>query len=278
MSSGIRHQDAQYLRDYLTAGDATRYDLLPEGVVCLNVTHSNLKAYIADIRIDLHTTIENVKHKLYTHIGTKPHYQRLSLYDGDRYLYPLDDNSKMLGYYSVENGMRIHIHDSDPHSMSKDGGLEDVSKIQKYRMSEEDYDKRKGTLREWIKNEKAKDPNWKMKPMNQKGDEATPTVQEEYDTSIESVSHIKMGERCECQPGARRGIVSFVGEVEGLKEGYWVGVTFDEPLGKSNGTIKGKEYFKCPENFGGFLRGKNVTCGDFPEIDEFGDDDDEDEI
>ncbi len=187
MSSGIRHQDAQYLRDYLTAGDATRYDLLPEGVVCLNVTHSNLKAYIADIRIDLHTTIENVKHKLYTHIGTKPHYQRLSLYDGDRYLYPLDDNSKMLGYYSVENGMRIHIHDSDPHSMSKDGGLEDVSKIQKYRMSEEDYDKRKGTLREWIKKEKAKDPNWKMKPMNQKGDEATPTVQEEYDTSIESV-------------------------------------------------------------------------------------------
>ena len=54
-------------------------------------------------------------------------------------------------------------------------------------MSEEDYDKRKGTLREWIKKEKAKDPNWKMKPMNQKGDEATPTVQEEYDTSIESV-------------------------------------------------------------------------------------------
>ena len=187
MSSGIKHQDAQYLRDYLTAGDATRYNLLPEGVVCLNVTHSNLKAYVADIRIDLHTTIENVKHKLYTHIGTKPHYQRLSLYDGDRYLYPLDDDSKMLGYYSAENGMRIHVHDTDPHSMSKDGGLEDVSKIQKYRMSEEDYDKRKGTLREWIKKEKAKDPNWRMKSMNQNGDGTPAPVQEEYDTSIESV-------------------------------------------------------------------------------------------
>ena len=84
---------------------------MPEGVVCLNVTHSNLKAYIADIKIDLHTSIENVKHKLYSHTGTKPHYQRLSLYDGEKYLYPLDDNSKKLGYYSVENGMRIHIFD-----------------------------------------------------------------------------------------------------------------------------------------------------------------------
>lgn len=50
----------------------------------------------------------------------------------------------------------------DPFSLSKNGGLEDVSKVQKYRMSEEDYDTRKGTLREWIKKEKAKNTDWKV--------------------------------------------------------------------------------------------------------------------
>ncbi len=29
-------------------------------------------------------------------------------------------------------------------------------------MSEEDYDKRKGTLRDWIKQQKAKDENWQV--------------------------------------------------------------------------------------------------------------------
>ena len=32
--------------------------------------------------------------------------------------------------------------------------------IAKYRMSEEEYEKRQGTVRSWIKEQKAKDPNW----------------------------------------------------------------------------------------------------------------------
>ena len=44
----------------------------------------------------------------------------------------------------------------DPFSLSRNGGLDDVSNVKKYRMSEEEYDKRSGTLREWIKKEKQK--------------------------------------------------------------------------------------------------------------------------
>ena len=49
----------------------------------------------------------------------------------------------------------------DPHSLAKHGWLEDTSKVEKYRMSDADYDKRKGTVRKWIAEQKAKDPTWK---------------------------------------------------------------------------------------------------------------------
>lgn len=37
--------------------------------------------------------------------------------------------------------------DDDPFSLTRGGALEDTSLVSKYRMSEEDYDKRQGTLR-----------------------------------------------------------------------------------------------------------------------------------
>lgn len=54
-----------------------------------------------------------------------------------------------------------------------------------------------------------------------------------------------------------------------------MGVQFDEPVGKSDGTIKGEKIFECLPGFGGFVRGKNVKVGDYPErsiLDELDDD------
>ncbi|CAM9672076.1 unnamed protein product, partial [Phaeothamnion confervicola] len=96
-------------------------------------------------------------------------------------------------------------------------------------------------------------------------------------------AHVKVGDRCEVQPGGRRGEVALVGEVSGLKPGYWVGVRFDEPVGRCDGTVRGARVFECPggAGFGGFVRPRNVTAGDFPARDLLEDDDgesDEDEI
>ena len=56
---------------------------------------------------------------------------------------------------------------------------------------------------------------------------------------------------------------------------------FDEPVGLTNGTVKGHQVFDAGgERMGGFIRGKNVKVGDFPErdlMDEL-DDSDEDEL
>ena len=46
-----------------------------------------------------------------------------------------------------------------------------------------------------------------------------------------------------------KGRVSYFGPVH-YSSGNWVGVTMEKPVGKNNGVIKGKEYFKCKENHG----------------------------
>lgn len=52
---------------------------------------------------------------------------------------------------------------------------------------------------------------------------------------LSNFQNIKVGSRCEVEPGAKRGVVKFVGRAEPLGPGFWVGVQYDEPLGKHDG-------------------------------------------
>ena len=75
-------------------------------------------------------------------------------------------------------------------------------------------------------------------------------------------------------PGGKRGEVKFVGKAgKGLPLGYWIGVQYDEPVGKNDGTVKGVKYFECLPGYGSMLRPDLVKVGDYPEIDEFASDD-----
>ena len=62
-----------------------------------------------------------------------------------------------------------------------------------------------------------------------------------------------------------------------MTSGYWVGVCFDEPVGRSDGYAKGIKIFDCTPKYGGFIRGKNVSVGDYRVRDLMDDDEDEDE-
>ena len=60
------------------------------------------------------------------------------------------------------------------------------------------------------------------------------------------------------------GEVKYIGEVH-FKPGMWIGIQYDEPFGKNDGSVEGKRYFQCQPKYGGFVRVGNVTVGDFPE-------------
>jgi dynactin complex subunit len=62
------------------------------------------------------------------------------------------------------------------------------------------------------------------------------------------------------------GVVQFIGEIESLGHGMWIGVLHDEPVGTSNGVIDGRRLFACPKKHGGFYKGQEVTVEKHAEI------------
>ena len=68
--------DHHIIRDYVTAMDHMQYSNLPDGVVAVLITHSNMSTNHVDIRFDLHNTILEVKERLRKHVGTPPEYQK----------------------------------------------------------------------------------------------------------------------------------------------------------------------------------------------------------
>ena len=320
----IRNKDLLALRAYVTANDATQYDNVHKSTVVLDLTHSNLKQRQIEIRFDKHDTLARLRQRIHQKTGTPPHFQHLQIIGGGQILQEIPPETQdhyKLGYFGLEHhGLEVHCLDLDVNSGSKGGQYEDTSLVKKYQMSDEEYSKRKGTLKDWAREQQKKDSSFTLakharqhrelvdaqrqhklglslpkgfyldsngKVEREEEEEATTNHNthaadgDECDAiySERSVSNIQVGDRCEVDPGKRRGSVAFVGKVPELGPGCWVGVTFDEPVGKTDGTAKGsgKRYFDAMPNYGGFVRGKNMQVGDFPERDIFEDDSDDDD-
>ena len=55
----IKQADRMIVRDYITAQDHLQYTQLPEDVVAILLTHSNLPSKHVDIRLKKHMTVSN---------------------------------------------------------------------------------------------------------------------------------------------------------------------------------------------------------------------------
>jgi len=245
-------------------------------LVRLNVSHSNLKSKFIELRFDKHMLVEDVYVKCCSNCGGgSADTVMCQLLDPiGNFVAQLDDMSKPLGFYGPEDGFGIHCIDSDPNSLSAGGWLENVNLVKKFELTEEEYDKRQGTVRKWMQAEKAKDPSWTLeKEMKRRRDPSwEPPKPKPENFQQDEAGEMILGSRCEANPGGRRGEVKFVGKVEGMQPGWWVGVHLDDPTSGStcqNGTCKDVVYFECPDKFGTFVRPAMVVCGDFPnEMDE----------
>jgi tubulin-folding cofactor B len=258
----LDHDDIAALKAYVRAPTGNKR---AESTVLLGVTHSNLKASLMEIRFDKHMTVANVKAKLVSHTGTSVSAMRLLLKDGNRIVAAMENDDNMLGFYSPKDGYLIHVVDTDPSSLSAGGWLEDTSKVEKFKLSEDAYNAREKTYRKFKEAKLKQDPEWciKKEMALRRGEEYVPP---DPDLHKEVTANIKVGDRCEVAPGDRRGTVRFVGNgLKSLPAGFWVGISYDEPHGKHDGEIKGQRLFQCAPGHGAIVRPTHVTVGDFPE-------------
>ena len=178
----------------------------------------------------------------------------------DEVVADMGDDTALLGHYGPQEHYTIHVVDSNPGINFAD--FEDTSKVEKYKISDEAYDKRDDTFRKFKEKMIAKDPDFMTK--NKK------KIEEDYQE--EEAKAITVGDRCEVI-GERRGEVKYVGKIPELANGYWVGIQLDEPTGDSNGKCGATSYFECPDKYGVFFRPQDIKVGDYPPVDPLADED-----
>jgi tubulin-specific chaperone B len=245
--------------------------------VLLRVKHNNLRADFPELRLSRTMTIDDLKAKLYGHVGTRPAFMRVLLVragDGEGSAISLSEDHRMLGFYSpARHGDTLLVFDDDPHSASKGGWLENTSLVEKYRISDDDYAKRPDTYVTYKEKMKKHDPQWTMNRALAiaRGEKAVDI--QEIDVCDE-VPAAKVGDRVEVMPGGMRGVVKYVGrDLAGLPQGWWLGVCYDEPVGKNDGEVKGVRYFEAPKGHGSLVRPRNAQVGDYPPEEDFDDSD-----
>jgi len=215
-----------------------------------------------------------LKTKLETITGIPPEAQILSLQlsDGTKIpINPTDDKSTLLSAYNthLRPYITLYVDDSRPESER----VYPDSNAEHFTLSNEEYESRPDTVLAWKRNQKLGrfDPD-RETTLRNLSESITQTHQKQI-----AERDIKVGARCIVgEDSQRRATVRFVGAVDDLPgEGLWVGVQYDEPLGKNDGSVAGKRYFEAGKNRGGFVRPERVVVGDFPEEDILGSEDEE---
>ncbi|XP_014286914.1 tubulin-folding cofactor B [Halyomorpha halys] len=203
-------------------------------------------------------TVLELKEKLELVTGGSSNTMKLKVFTkDDKLVCALDDNNALIGSYHIDDGMRLHVEDS--FSLRKQ--LEEDESVEKYKLSEEEYAKREDSVLAYLKRNKL----GKFSKDEQERRELQ--KKEEEEAEAKKLETLSVGARCEVSvPGqpTRRAAIRFIGTTH-FKPGTWVGVQYDEPMGKNDGSVDGKRYFECPPKYGGFVKLLHVTAGDFPE-------------
>lgn len=143
---------------------------------------------------------------------------------------------------------RLHLVDTRGDRNAVD--FNKLEAVPKFELSEEEYNKRNDSLRQFKK---------QLKSNRSEGGDA---IDEEHMSTL--MDSLRIGDVVEVtvkgKPN-RRGRIMFKGMISVIPNsdpGHWVGVRYDEPLGKNDGSIGGQRYFDCEPNHGAFVRPSSI--------------------
>ncbi|XP_071783803.1 tubulin-folding cofactor B [Centroberyx gerrardi] len=222
---------------------------------------STLSSFEVQRRFNRGISIAEFKQKLEMLVGVSASSMDLELFStSDKFLQKLDENEALLGSYPVDDDCRIHVIDR---SGAQKGEFTDLSKVEKFEISDDAYEKRTESVRSFMKKQRI--GRFNEEEVAKKEAELAAREAEEK-TAADAIA---VGNRCQVQVSGqptKLGTVMYVGTAD-FKPGYWVGIKYDEPMGKHDGSVKGKRYFECENKYGGFVKPLSVIVGDFPEED-----------
>lgn len=195
-------------------------------------------------RINQGWTIATLKEKLWPITGVPPVYQKLSI--------PYRSEDDVISSFNLEPLSVLKVGDSRPKGQ-RDNYTDD-SNVQKFELTEEEYESRTDSV-------------LAFKKRNQMG-RFDPNAGTRHDVAMKELHDLGVvpGARCRIEGESdRRGTILYVGLVPQIPSGgIWVGVRYDEPVGKNDGSLNGVRYFDAQQHFGGFLRASKVQIGDYP--------------
>ena len=116
-------------------------------IVKLNATLDGTEMRLQEIRFDTGNTIAQIKGILERKFGTMADQMSLELRDTtEKKVCAMSDDAATLGSYGPQYNYTIHVTDTSG-AAPMAGEFDDVSKVEKYKISEADYSKRTDTFR-----------------------------------------------------------------------------------------------------------------------------------
>jgi tubulin-specific chaperone B len=160
------------LRSYVTAQDdpsVPRHQKRSSSTIVLDeITHANLQQRHVEVRFHCQDSLSTLRQYVHRTTGTPPDDQHLQFYINHEFYCEIkpsnNDEHRPLGYFIPEcaSFLRLHVIDINPHSISRQGALEDTSLVPKYVMTDAEYHARSNTLRSWVRQQQEHDPDFSL--------------------------------------------------------------------------------------------------------------------
>lgn len=213
-------------------------------------------------RFPANITVEQLKGRLELITGIDFAYQQLLLSEASddgvneqTRLIEVDGSSK-LESLNIKDGSFLKVIDTRPSDRKVDFLRDEANDDERYTMSQKEYEERSDTVLAFKRQHK----------LGRFGDNSTALSVSDSLTPNEKFDGLVVGARCRVTPGDKLGTVRYIGVVPQIPQPgiIWVGVEYDEPVGKNDGTLNDVRYFETMKKHGAFVRSFNVELGAFP--------------